>query len=485
MSSQLNSLAKKATKWSLLTEISVKAVSPVTQLILARLLAPEAFGMIATITMVTSFAEMLADSGFQKYLVQHEFVDDDDLYKNATVAFWSNMFVSLLMWFVIFLFRDPLVSLVGNPGLGLPLVVASTSLPLMAFTSIQLALYRRALNFKQLFPIRTVVALAPLIVTVPLAIWGWGFWALIFGTLCGNFVNAIALTVMSPWKPSCFYSFFMLKKMFSFSGWSLLEAISIWLTSWAGTFIVGSVLNERYLGLYKQPMTFVNSAFSLVTNATTPILFSTLSRLQGNIEEFKTFFFKFQYAVGMFALPLGAGIFFFRDFLTSVLLGNQWSEAALMFGLWGLSTSIMIPFSHYCSEIYRALGKPRVSLLAQCVYIATMIPTLYFAAQHSFESLVVLNAAIRIVLLASNQVLCFIVARVSIIQMLKNLRTPIISTIVMSCFAYSMTTSFGNEFLATALSMVGCVLVYLACCCLFKDGRGFLLKMKRRNLRKQ
>lgn len=70
-----------ATKWSTLTEFAAKIIIPVTNMILARLLTPEAFGVIATVTIIISFADMLTDSGFQKYLIQHEFKDKKRKYK--------------------------------------------------------------------------------------------------------------------------------------------------------------------------------------------------------------------------------------------------------------------------------------------------------------------------------------------------------------------------------------------------------------------
>ena len=137
MSDSLNKRAASAAKWSIITETLVKVVSPVTQLVLARILAPEAFGMVATVTMVTSFADMFSDSGFQKYLVQHDFDSERSLRKSADVAFWTNMAVSLVLWAGIALLRDPLASLVGSPGLGFPIAVACASLPLTSFSSIQ------------------------------------------------------------------------------------------------------------------------------------------------------------------------------------------------------------------------------------------------------------------------------------------------------------------------------------------------------------
>ena len=75
MQNELNKKIGQATKWSTVTEISSKLITPVTNAILARLLVPEAFGVVATLTLVITFAEIFTDAGFQKYLVQRDFED--------------------------------------------------------------------------------------------------------------------------------------------------------------------------------------------------------------------------------------------------------------------------------------------------------------------------------------------------------------------------------------------------------------------------
>lgn len=100
-------------------------------------------------------------------------------------------------------------------------------------------------------------------------------------------VNAIILTARSEWKPSFYYNLEQLKRMFLFSWWILLESISVWLTSYIGTFIVGSYLSTYYLGLYKTSMTTTNQIISLITTATSAPLFTALSKLQNKDKEFR------------------------------------------------------------------------------------------------------------------------------------------------------------------------------------------------------
>ena len=119
----LNNKIVKATKWSSITEIVAKLITPITSIVLARLLTPEAFGVVTTLTMVITFAEIFTDAGFQKYLIQHEFIDEVDRDQSTNVAFWSNLIMSLLIWMIIGIFADPLVTVVGNPGLGHVLII--------------------------------------------------------------------------------------------------------------------------------------------------------------------------------------------------------------------------------------------------------------------------------------------------------------------------------------------------------------------------
>lgn len=160
--------------------------------------------------------------------------------------------------------------------------------------------------------------------------------------------------------------------------WSMLEAVSIWLTSYVDIFIVGTMLSQHCLGLYRTSMSTVGQITSIITAATTPVLFSSLSRLQNDRDQFNEMFFRFQKLVGILIIPIGIGIFLFSDLITQILLGSQWMEASPFIGLWGLTSAITIVLAHYSSEVYRSIGKPKLSVLAQWLHIIVLWPVLLF-----------------------------------------------------------------------------------------------------------
>ena len=481
MKGNLNNKIKTATKWSSVTEIVARLITPITSMVLARLLTPEAFGVVTTLTMIITFAELFTDAGFQKYLVQHEFIGDTDREQSTNVAFWSNFVLSLFIWGIIAVFAEPLATLVGSPGLGNVLIIACISIPLAAFSSIQMALYRRDLDFKTLFKVRIVSILIPLVITIPLALLLRSFWALVLGTIAQNMVNAVLLTIYSSWKPRLFFSFAKLKEMLSFTIWSLFEAISIWLTGYVDVFIVGTMLSQHYLGLYKTSSALVGQIMGLITAATTPVLFSSLSRLQDEEEEFRNLFFRFQKLVGLLVIPIGVGIFCFSDFITSVLLGNQWMEASGFIGLWGVTSAITIVLSHYCSEIYRSKGRPKLSVLVQWLHIIVLWPVVLVAVKYGFETLYVARSLVRFELILVNLIVTWFLVKISPWDMMKNIYTACIASIIMF-FAAKSLQYISNGIIWQIFSIIICATIYICFVIIYPSNRKVLFNLSRKRV---
>lgn len=472
MEENLNSKVRNATKWSTVTEIAAKLVTPITSMVLARLLTPEAFGVVTTLTMIITFAELFTDAGFQKYLIQHEFRGEEDREQSTTVAFWSNLVMSLFLWGVIAIFADPLARFVGNPGLGHVLIVACVSIPLAAFSSIQMALYKRDFDFKTLFKVRMVAVVIPLVVTIPLAFWLRSYWALIIGTITVNLVNAVLLTLYSKWKPRFFYSFAKLKEMLSFTIWTMIEQVSIWLTGYVDVFIVGTKLSQYYLGLYKTSSTLVGQIMGIVVAITTPVLFSGLSRLQDDEKEFQRLFFRFQKMVGILVIPLGVGMYIFSDLVTEVLLGEQWLEASGFIGLWGLTNGIVIVLGHYSSEVYRAKGLPKLSVLSQILHLLFLVPTILIAVNYGFETLYISRSLVRITGIVINLVIMGCVIKMPVGKMLTNVLP---SCIAASLMFLVLTLPATNGIVMDFVYVLIAVAIYGISIMMFPDDRNIIL----------
>ena len=451
----------QSTKWSAVSEVLAKIASPLANVVLARLLAPEVFGLVASFTVVTTFAEVFTDAGFQKYIIQHGFQDEEELNRSTDVAFWTNLLLSLFLCAVIFIFRHALASLVGSPGLGNSISIASVLILIAAFSSIQMARYKRDFDFKTLFFVRISTACIPLVVTIPLAFLLKNYWALLIGTFVSQLFSAVVLTVKSKWKPRFYYDVALFKEMFSFSAWTLLESVSIWLTSYIGVFIVGRVLDDYYLGLYKTSMATINSYMAIITAAIMPVLFSALSRYQNDEANFKATFYRFQRLTAMFVIPMGVGIFLYSDLATRILLGEQWMEASGFIGLWGLTSAFVIVFSNIASEVYRGKGNPKISLFMQLFHLSLLIPTLLLSVSHGFVPLYISRSLIRLEGIPRSLIVLALGFGIKISHVLKNILPSLLSALVMGAVGYGL-LQISSAMVWQLASVVICVIVYFA-----------------------
>lgn len=481
MADNLNNKIVNATKWSAISEVMAKLVAPVSTMVLARLLTPEAFGVVATLNMVIAFAEIFTDAGFQRYLIQKEFVDDEDKDKSTNVAFWSNLVMSFVLWGVIAIFCDPLATLVGSPGLGHVLVVACATIPLAAFSSIQMALFKRNLDFKTLFWRRLATVIVPLCVTIPLAFWLRSYWALVIGTIIMNLVNAILLTVKSNWRPRRYYSFTRLKDMFSFCSWSIIDHVLVWATAYIDIFFIGRALNAYYLGVYKTSISTVGHFTSLITASIVPVILPAIARLQDNLPEMRKTLLKLQKYTSILLLPLGFGIFLFKDLITEVMLGDQWTEAAPFIGLWGLMEVITVIFARFCSNVYPAIGKPKISVIVQVLHLIVLIPAVIISGQYGFRALYITRSLVRIELILVNLIFVYLLIKQSPWKMLTNILPELLSCLIMSIVAFLL-LKLNYSLVMSFVWVAVCIVVYFCFLCLFPKDRKVLLGIKNKAL---
>ena len=458
--SSLQNQTANATRWSSITEVASRLVLPIVNMVLARLLTPDAFGVVATITMIVSFAEIFADAGFQKYIIQHSFDNQQELDQCTNVAFWTNLILSIFLWVILFIFKEPLAALVGNPGLGNVVAVASISLPMYAFSSIQMARFKRDMDFKSLFFVRMVSVLVPFFVTIPIAFFTSSYWALITGTLASNLANAIVLTIRSKWKPKLYYSFKQLKGMFLYSWWILLESVTTWLSSYSDTFIVSLSLSSYYIGLYKTSMVTVNQIMGLIVAAASGPLFVALTRLQHNRQELVSTYNEYMTSLAFLIFPLSAGIWIYKDIITMILLGNQWVEASGFIGLWGLMSSITLVFGTFANGLYNAIGKTYLSFIVSFLNLVIMVPVLLWATPKGFDCLYVSRSLLRVSFVVIQLIAMVFVLRYPVGNLLKNIVPVAIPTIIMSVCAYALRL-ISSTLIWSLMSVIACVGIYI------------------------
>jgi len=469
-----NSKINRATGWSFAGEFAAKMVMPITNMILARILAPEVFGIIATINMVVGLSDIFIEAGFQLYIIQHDFKDRDELNRYASSALWVSVILGLLMLGVISIFRDSIAVWVGSPGYGNVLMVASITIPIVAGISILQALYKRDLNYKHLFIRRVLGLIVPLVVTVPLALMGWGVWALAIGSLAGKIVNLLTLLGNKNYHPQLYCNLRHIAKMAPFCLTTLVSYVLSWATNWIDIFIIGNILDDYYTGLYKNSQTTVVGIIAMFTAALTPVLFSVLCRNTNDNEKFFGTMRQCTERIALILMPMGFGVLVCRRLVTNILLGSQWIEATTFIGIWALVTVLSAVYATYCREACRAKGKPYLNVIAQSVTLACIIPASYFGAQNGFHTMIWWRSAAALVLIPTYYVILHVVLKLKPLRLFRSTLPYLTSAVVMAASLFGL-QQFNNQlWFEFVLVPVG-ALIYLGVLCLFPAKRRMLL----------
>ena len=148
-----------------------------------------------------------------------------------------------------------------------------------------------------------------------------------------------------------------------------------------------------------------------------------------------------------------------------------------MFGLYGLVQGPMIILSCYSSEMYRSLGRPRVSTLVQIVFLVLMTPLMTAAAKQGFDAVVGAEAVSRLMLIVINQIVPHFVVNISFGKTIRALKEPIVCTLVMCAFAWLTYGLVAGSCVGIVFDIVGRIVVYFVVCLALPKSRSVLLKL--------
>lgn len=381
----VSNASRRSVKWSLWTEFFAKIATPLSTAILARILVPEIFGITAAVSIIVTFCEAITDTGFAKFIVQHDFKDDDEYKKSISVSIIFSLLLSAVLFILIYIFRFEIAKFVGCPGYESVLVVSCLQLPFFSLNSVFIAHLRRIFKFDRVFFSRLIYCATPFIFTVPLAILNFGPWSLVIGAIAAQLLQVPYLLVLCRKIIKPHFSLKLLGKIFKWSYLMTIESVIIWMSTWIITFISIQFFSTHIVGIVKVANSTVTNIFALFANSFTSVLFSTLSRLKNNDKETKENFYNIQSCAFNILIPLGLGCFFYSSVIVKVFLGNQWLEAANIIGILALSFSLRICFSNFVSEVFRANGHFMSSIIYHIFALAINIALKFAIGKYSLD----------------------------------------------------------------------------------------------------
>ncbi|NCC30467.1 MAG: lipopolysaccharide biosynthesis protein [Chloroflexia bacterium] len=380
-------------KWSAAGELASRLIQPLVFLILARILTPEDFGVMAAATMVISFSQIFWEAGMGKALIQRQ----RDIPEAANVAFWVNAVLGICIGCLIFLIAEPVARHVFNDfRVTLVLQIMVVHVLLAAVAAVHTAMLQKEFQFKRLFWVRLLTVTLPAFAAIPMALHDWSYWSLVVGALVGQAVQTVVLWGVHDWRPAWAFDRKVFQQMVGFGLWVGLSGLLGWFYIWADAFIVGMHLGAHELGLYRTGNQFVLMLFGVIFAPLLPVLYSHLSDIQSDRERLRVTYERVVKASILVALPIAFIVFAASGPLSKLVFGDAWVGIGLVISVMALThgTSWIIGAN---GEVYRAIGKPAYETIVMGISLPVYLLAYVLSIHHGFEAFVWTRLALAVV----------------------------------------------------------------------------------------
>ncbi len=356
-SANLKSKAISGSVWSLLENFSTQIVQFVVGIILARLLEPKDYGLVAIVTIFTTISTAITDAGFEKTLIQRPSLSQLQI----STIFYINLFLGLLVM-LSFVFSAPwIASFFNEPNLVLVLQVGSIGVLITALGQTQQALLTKELKIKIISYGKILSSLFGAATGIVLAYSGYGVWALVFSMLVSQVVKVLVFWFRSGWHPSLSFSFSSVKSMLAYGINVLFSSIIFFALQQFNNFVVGKFYTKAELGLFNRGSRFPEIAVSVLQGAILNISLPVFSKLQHQKEELKRAMERTIKIVAFVTFPIMVLMMVKAEDITIVLLTEKWRASIIFFQLFCI-VNIFEPLISIHRELILAQGKSRLLL---------------------------------------------------------------------------------------------------------------------------
>ncbi|NRT15106.1 O-antigen/teichoic acid export membrane protein [Flavobacterium sp. 28A] len=349
-------------KWSFIESISLKLVSFVLGIVLARLLEPSAFGILAVVNVFYLLTTLFIDAGLKEALIQKNDVTDLDY----SSVFWLNIGKSSLIYLILFVAAPFIQSIYGFENLAFYIRLQSLTLIIEAFGLIQIVKATKDLKLKKITTARIPASLISLLVGISMAYFGYGIVSLIVQQLVNVFIYSLMLIINIKFKPQFVFDLKVVLPLYKFGvrllGVNLLSRFYVQSLN----LIYAKVFSPAILGLYTKTNSLQNTPIEIITSPFLKGLYPTLVSLQNNVVLLKRIVLP-NIKVVTFLILVVNGVFYFQAHeIIKLLLGDKWLKMEVFLKIVAVG-SLLIPMNGQCQSIFKVKNKVNLFLKIELI----------------------------------------------------------------------------------------------------------------------
>ncbi len=458
-------LVIKSLIYKYVERFAAKALGFIISILLARLLAPEAFGQIAIITVFVNLSQCIIEGGLGTALVQNKNADDTDY----STVFFICIAMSLLLTLLMFIAAPVIAGFYKSPEILWPLRVYAFSVFFGSYSAVLTAKIQREMRFRQMMICSLTATVLSGILAVALGFLGAGIWTLVVYYFAYTAFSCLAMAVAVRWVPKLRFSVQRAKELYSF-GWKMLVSSlmkSLYLD--LRPLIIGKRFSTADLGYYDRgsqvPFVITNALDSSMSSVMLPVM----SRAQSNKDELKGILRRSITMNAMLVFPAMAGLAVIAEPFIRVMLTDKWLPSVVYMQILCIahaSIALTTPNGLAISALGRSDVYMKMEFIRRSIMIAQLILTVLIfdsvvAIAYSYAISVWLDAAISAI--PNRHFLGY-----GFLQQLKDLWKIIAASALMALAAWAVGLIPMHPALEMAVQIVTGAAVYIIICLALK-----------------
>jgi len=449
--SSLFSQVMSAGFWAGILRIVLRVLLIGRTVILARLLAPDDFGVMAIATLSILLIERITQSGISQALVQRS----DDIGPYLNTAWTFQILRGLVMAGVLALAAPWIAGFFDIPETLAVIRVLSISVAIKGFMNIAVVIFAKELRFDKLFVFQIIPRGTEIIVSIGAALVLRNVWALVFGILANAVMQLIMSYVIHEFRPRIAWVWSRVKRLFGFGKWVFASQMLNFAAGSLDDILVGRFLGAESLGWYRMAFNFSQAIATEVTQVTYQVAFPTYSKLQEAVGRLRVAYLGTVHLVAFIGFPVAIGTALVAPDLTFGLLGAKWAPIIVPMQIMSIA-GLIRGISGTAGPLFQSQGRPDIPARFGLAYVVIMVPLLYPA----IDRFGIVGAAGTVVitgLVTGIPALwvAFSMVRAKWMDLIQALLFPAIHTTIMALVVLGARFGFAVE--PSALSFVGLV----------------------------
>ena len=442
-----------ALKWTAAARFTGQMITWAITIVVIRLLSPGDYGLVATAGILIGFAGLVQELGLIPALVQAKEVDETRIRQVFGFILLSNV----VIFSALYLISPFFASFFDQPELEKVIRVLGITFLISALSSVPIALLRRELKLKEISLVELAAAVTASLVTLGLAYSGYGVWALVMGNVATAATSTILFLIITKFHMMPIFSMSGMRQ-FAVFGANVTVGRTIWYFSGqSDVMLIGKFLGNEVLGLYSVVNHLANMPLSKIMGIVNQVAFPAFARIQENKEQCREYFLTAAQLLGLITFPVLWGLSSVSVEFVAVVLGDKWSEAAIVLML----IPLVIPLKAIdmiLTPMVEGVGRPDVGL-RNVITISIILPAMIIAGINwGIVGVSALYALGYIPVLYLNCRRSLALLDTNFWELFLRLRTIIFCAAVMYLAVYLARTGYLSE-LAVAWRLAGSIMV--------------------------